>query len=176
MKEYFLIASHVHTSSLNVVELATGTGRMCAVLSGLFPFVITGDISLDDFPRAQERIPPQFKDSVCFIQLNMESLPFASNSLQTIFCMNTVHEVSNPLLCVDEMIRVLHPNGVLTVGDFNCRGFEMMQLVHKIVYHNNHNKGKLSINDVGGILSKRFLRCKTIETPLNSTIIATGKN
>ncbi|MFA6540245.1 MAG: class I SAM-dependent methyltransferase [Bacteroidota bacterium] len=174
-QEYFSIAKSIPDNHPFAVELATGTGRMSAVLSGLFPSVITGDISLVDLPRAQQRIPPALSDRVQYLQLDMESLPFRSQSIPVLFCMNTIHEMEHPAACIREMIRIIHPNGYLVVGDFNRLGFDTMQRIHETVYHNNHNEGTMPAEDIGVILQSFFHDLQKIDTQLNRTFIARKK-
>lgn len=174
-KEYFTIAHQLQNVSSSVIELATGTGRMCAVLSGLFPTVITGDLTMGDHARAVARIPSSQLNRVTFAQLDMESLPFKSGSIPLIFCLNTLHELSQPERCLSEMIRVIRPDGTLVIGDFNRTGFDAMQEVHRIVYKNNHSEGKIDTARVKEILLDSFKYVEDVPTPLNNTFIVSGK-
>lgn len=173
--EYLTIASKISTDSTFAVELATGTGRMCAVLSGLFQIVVTGDYSMVDHERAVNRIPPTHLNRMQFIQLNMESLPFKSESIPLIFCLNTLHEVAHPERCINEMIRVVCPDGTLVIGDFNRTGFDVMQKIHQLVYKNDHNVGTISMEAVKEMLFESFGSVNEIATPLNETFIASKK-
>lgn len=175
VREYFLIAQHLPSSNAPVIELATGTGRMSAVLSCLFPNVITGDISLQDLPRTRERIPRQYLDRVQFLQLDMEHLPFKNHSVRSVVCINTFHEIKQPHGCLQELLRIVHPNGTLIAGDFNSTGFEMMQKIHETVYHNNHDEGSFSLQEIELHLSEAFNTIQTVMTPLNTSFVATNK-
>ncbi len=175
VREYFDLALHLSPSRSPVIELATGTGRMIAVLSSLSIPVITGDISLSDQPRALARVPARFQQNVRFLQLDMEHLPFRSDSLPSIVCINTLHETDHPHDCLREMIRSIHPAGQLMVGDFNRTGFDVMQTIHRSVYHNDHSEGTITIDEIGEELCKRFATVRTIVTPLNTTYLATQK-
>ena len=163
------------TTSSVAVELATGSGRMCAVLSSVFETVISGDVSLNDHARAVTRIPLANLNHMQFVQLNMESLPFRTDSIPLLFCLNTLHEVSHPERCVKEMIRVIHPDGTLVLGDFNKTGFEVMQKIHKIVYKNDHNEGTISMEAMKEVLFRSFGSVNETEAPLNDTFIASKK-
>jgi ubiquinone/menaquinone biosynthesis C-methylase UbiE len=148
---------------------------MCAVLSHAFPVVISGDISLDDLPRARRRIAGEFQERIRFVQLNMERLPFRSHSIHTIVCMNTLHEVTAPLRCIAEMVRILHHDGRCIIGDFTARGFAVMQKIHEQVYHNDHAEGTMPIHDADEILRRSFHTVEPLSTPLNMTFIAQVK-
>lgn len=174
--EYFSIVSQMKTSAPCAVELATGTGRMSAVLAGFFPAIITGDNSLTDHERAAYRIPAQFRNRVQYAQLNMESLPFRTDSVPLIFCMNTLHEIEHPEQCIKEMIRILSPNGTMVLGDFNKTGFQAMQKIHEIVYHNNHSQGFITMEQVKQIFVGMFSSLTEVQTPLNDIVIASYKH
>ncbi len=176
VREYFHIAQQIPPAGLPVLELATGTGRMSAVLASLFPSVITGDISLSDLPRTLNRIPSQYSHRVGFLQLDMEQLPFRTGSIQSIFCLNTLHETEHPQHCLQEMIRIAHHNGHLVIGDFNRTGFDAMQKIHQTVYHNDHSEGTITSEAIKEILERSFDSIRTVATPLNITFIATKKH
>lgn len=173
--EYGAVANMIPATQEPVIELATGTGRMCAVLSFSCPRIVTGDISLKDLPKTLHRLPPQHAHRISVLQLNMERLPFRTGSIRTIVCMNTMHEVAAPQTCLHEMIRVLHPDGLLAVGDFNATGFAMMQKVHHRVYHNEHSTGSIAMSDVESTLRSGFRDVRHLSTPLNETVFASGK-
>jgi ubiquinone/menaquinone biosynthesis C-methylase UbiE len=175
VREYFDLAHHLSPVRSPVIELATGTGRMIAVLSSLSIPVITGDISLTDQPRALARVPEQFQHHVRFLQLDMEHLPFRSDSLPAIVCLNTLHETEHPHDCLQEMIRSIHPSGELLVGDFNRTGYDMMQIVQRTVYHNDHSEGNITSDEIAEELRRKFDSVHTIATPLNTTFLASGK-
>lgn len=176
VNEYFTIAQSITASENVVIELATGTGRMSAVLSLLFPHVITGDISLADRTKALQRIPHEHLHRVHFLQLDMEHLPFQSDRIAVHVCLNTLHEVLHPRRCLSELIRTGHPEGVIIVGDFNETGFDVMQKIHETVYHNNHERGTISSDDIGSMLSDAYHNIQTLSTPLNRTYVATNKS
>ena len=173
--EYASIVNAVDTHSSVAVELATGSGRMCAVLAGMFDTVITGDRSLVDHTRALARIPEPFRHRIQYSVLDMEQLPFRDGNIPLLFCMNTLHEVASPVQCLRELIRVVHPNGTLVVGDFNKKGFDTMQRIHEIVYHNDHEEGSISSHTIEEILTSSFTSVTTLDTALNISFIASGK-
>lgn len=175
LREYFLIAHQLPATKNPVLELATGTGRMCAVLSCLFPSIITGDHSLRDLPRVKERVPHQFLHRIKFLQLDMEHLPFQTGLIHTNVCMNTLHETEHPITCLQELIRVTSCEGSLIAGDFNRTGFDIMQKIHESVYHNNHDEGTIRSSEIHEILYEAFTIVRIISTPLNTTYMASVK-
>ncbi len=173
--EYFSIARHLSITSQPVVELATGTGRMIAVLSTFVPSILTGDISTADMPRARTRVPQQFRERVSFLQLTMERLPFRTNTIRSMICMNTMHETEHPHECLTEMIRTIHPEGTLIVGDFNRTGFDLLQTVQQTVYHTDHHEGYISTTEIHSLLSTAFQSVTVFQSPMNTSYIAANK-
>lgn len=174
--EYYSVAQQIPPTQKSVLELATGTGRMCAVLAALFPRIISGDISLAGLPRVKQRVADRFLSNMVFIQLDMELLPFKHDSVSTIVCMNTLHETKSPARCIQEMVRVLDPDGTLIIGDFNDRGFDAMQRIHEVVYKNDHDRGTMTIDQAATILLQDFTTVRWVETQLNRSVIVSGKN
>ena len=173
--EYFSIARHLPVTTLPVVELATGSGRMIAVLSTFVPSILTGDLSLADAPRARKRVPHQFRDRVSFFQLDLERLPFRTDAIRSMICMNTLHETEHPHACLAEMIRTIHPDGTLIIGDFNRKGFDLMQTVQQQVYHTDHHEGSITSDEIANILHGSFNTVTVFETELNTSYIAANK-
>jgi ubiquinone/menaquinone biosynthesis C-methylase UbiE len=94
VSEYFTIAQQLPPTNFPVIELATGTGRMSAILSCMFPSTISGDISLTDHPRTLQRVPKQFLSRIQFLQLNMENLPFRSDNILSCMRLSTRRNAS----------------------------------------------------------------------------------
>jgi len=65
VNEYLEIITQSELDSQNpVLELATGTGRMSALLTRLGYDVVTGDISTDDREKAENRIGKEHLNKV----------------------------------------------------------------------------------------------------------------
>lgn len=173
--EYAEIASSLPETAVAPLELATGTGRMTAVLASWFPVVVTGDISLADIARVHQRLPDERWDRVQFLQLDMERLPFRNNSIRAIVCLNTIHETEHPERCIEEMVRTIRNDGTLVIGDFSRTGFDVMQRIEREVYGRDHHEGTMPMTAVEKFLGKRFTNIRTIDTALNRTLSVTGK-
>ena len=171
--EYFEILSHASLDNNEpILELATGTGRMSAVLTRLGYDVVTGDVSVDDKDKAKMRIGKEYLSRVKFLTLNMESLTFNNSSFSSVISMNTFHHLDNPDVCIKELIRVHSAHNSLIVGDFNETGFSELQKVHQILYGNDHPRGKMNIEKLIPVLEKDYYEVKEINTQLNVTLIA----
>lgn len=174
LKEYVAIVSFGRPDTHGpVVELATGTGRMASVLTRLGHRVITGDLTLEKRADALRRVSPAFMSEVQLLQLDMERLPFPDCSLRSIISVNTVHELGDPQRCIEELLRVLHPDGSLVVSDFNETGFGVLQDAHRAVFGTDHRRGTMDMNAVTSVFHSKHLSFSSFETDLNTTLVCT---
>jgi ubiquinone/menaquinone biosynthesis C-methylase UbiE len=174
--EYFEILSHASLNNQEpVLELATGTGRMSAVLSRLGYDVITGDVSMEDRKLAESRIGKEYLHKVKFKTLDMKQLPFDNNSFTSIVTMNTFHHLDDPEICLQEIIRVHSGTNSLVIGDFNDKGFDELDNAHRTIYGKNHTCGNFDIHKLKPLLGKYYQDIKEIHTTLNFSLIATNK-
>ncbi|MBI4811060.1 MAG: class I SAM-dependent methyltransferase, partial [Ignavibacteriales bacterium] len=174
--EYFEILSYAtHNKNEPILDLATGTGRMSAVLTRLGYDVITGDVSTEDKDKAEMRIGKEYLHKVKFLMLDMESLTFNSGSFSSVISMNTFHHLEHPDVCLKELIRVHSGKNSLIIGDFNETGFSELQKVHQILYGNDHPRGILNMVQIKSFLETQYREIKEVHTPLNLTCIALGK-
>lgn len=171
LREIFEASGLRHESP--VLELATGTGRAVAVLTRLGHRVLTGDLTLDGWASARARLGAAHLSSVRFLRLRMERLPFRDNSLTSLVSCTTIHELAQPLPCVEEMVRVLEPGGVLLIADFNEAGFAALEHVHRTLGRSEHSRGTLPMKDASALLRRRLLRVREVHTPLLAACIAT---
>ena len=159
----------------NILELATGSGRMTAVLTRLGYRVRTGDVNDERQSQAWQRVTPEYAALVEMSLLDMEFLPFHDASTDTIVCVNTIHELLHPHKCLSELLRIHGPGGTLIIGDFNETGLNVMQRLHQATDGSNHPRGTLGINDVEPIIKRTYSEVRTVVTPLNIFYIATCK-
>jgi ubiquinone/menaquinone biosynthesis C-methylase UbiE len=174
--EYYEILSHATLDTHQpILELATGTGRMSAVLTRLGYDVITGDVSTEDRKQAELRIAKEHLHKVKLLTIDMESLPFDDGSFSSVISMNTFHHLEHPEVCLRELIRVHSGKNSLIIGDFNETGFAELQKVHQILYGKDHTRGNLSMDKLKPLLETQYHEVKEIHTPLNVTLIASEK-
>jgi len=175
MEEYFrmISAANFPPNSL-ILDVATGTGRAASTLTRLGHSVITGDYNLDSKIESERRITEAYLDKVKYIRLNLEKIPFADSTVDNIVCINTMHELNNPLLCLSEIIRVHSPKGKLLMADFNSEGFDVMDKLHTVRKGELHPRGKISSGEIKNILVDNYSDIKEINTKLNRGFIAGG--
>ncbi|MBA4312358.1 MAG: hypothetical protein C0417_06985 [Chlorobiaceae bacterium] len=174
--EYYEILSHATLDTHQpILELATGTGRMSAVLTRLGCDVVTGDVSTEDRKNAELRITKEYLHKVKLLTIDMESLPFDNGSFPSVISMNTFHHLEHPEVCLNELIRVHSGKNSLIIGDFNETGFAELQKVYQILYKKDHPQGKMTLDKLKPLLETDYHEVKEIHTQLNVTLIASGK-
>ncbi|MEK6754581.1 MAG: methyltransferase domain-containing protein, partial [Bacteroidota bacterium] len=87
-----------------VLEPATRSGRMTAVLTLLGFNVSPGDLSHEQDVKTLNRVTPAYSHEFRPLLLDMKKLPIRDHSARTIVCLNTLHELDNPRICMSELI------------------------------------------------------------------------
>ncbi|MBF8295988.1 MAG: class SAM-dependent methyltransferase [Bacteroidetes bacterium] len=159
----------------HVLEVASGTGRMTALLTRLGCSVTTGDVTQEKAEQLWQRVTPAYAHQVRLMLFDLRGLPFKTGSVGTVVCLNTLHELAEPRRSLEELLRVHDRSGTLVIGDFNETGFETMQKLHQAIYGNDHPLGSMKISEVEPILRRHYVDVKVVLTPLNISFIASGK-
>lgn len=114
-----------HLRGNNVLSVGCGYGKDEAVLSAK-GLKITGiDLSSKLLDEAKRRVP-----NASFLMMDMRSLSFENDSFDGVYCCASLHHLqrSDTLIALNEMHRVLVPNGILYVGVKEGAGEEWRQL------------------------------------------------
>jgi ubiquinone/menaquinone biosynthesis C-methylase UbiE len=173
--EYSRLINWVNFTSDVILDIATGTGRSVSVLSTFNSTVVTGDINPALKLESQNRIQTGNLRKVKYVQLDMEKLPFWNGALENIVCINTLHELNNPVKCLNEIVRISSDNAQLLIADFNELGFDIFDRVHLIRYAKPHRRGIISETGLSNFLMNSFYKVEKINTTLNTGFLATGK-
>ena len=147
-----------------ILEIGTGKGHFTLELAKLGYKFISVDIS----EQAQEIARQAIKqlglgEYVDFRVEDAEHLSFKDKNFKTIFSINTIHHLKNPLKVIDEMIRIMSPDGKIVLSDFTTEGFEVVNKIHKSEGR-QHNKGKINLSSI-----KDYLANKGLETQINKS-------
>lgn len=105
-----------HKSPL-VLDVATGTGRLPITLLNHADFqgyVIGADLSRRMLSIAAYKLEP-FGERFSFIWTPAENLPFADDTFDVVTCLESLEFMTNPARVVGELVRVLHPGGILLI-------------------------------------------------------------
>jgi len=171
-----IISSAALNKELPVLEIATGSGRAVSVLTRLGYKVITGDSDLSKKNEAEARITLPFLADVSFIKLNIEKLSFPNDSIESIVCINTMHELDNPVKGLSELIRIINPTGIFLLADFTPLGFDVMDRLHLYRYNELHPRGKVKFDELKTIINKAFDTVMEFKTDLNYAVVAKNKS
>ena len=99
----------------SVLDAGCGVGWGSALLAHAGAARVTGlDIDAGALADATGRT-----DAATFVRGDLTDLPFADASFDVVVCYEAIEHVARPLLALDELRRVLAPDGVLTVSSPN---------------------------------------------------------
>ena len=100
----------------NVLDVGCGTGALLSQLAALFPdSVFSGvDASSEMLDVAHYRLP----STIELKQAWAEELPYSDCAFNTVVSCNMLHYIRRPHAVLDEMIRVLRPNGTVVITDW----------------------------------------------------------
>ncbi|MDD5217160.1 MAG: class I SAM-dependent methyltransferase [Candidatus Omnitrophica bacterium] len=106
-----------------------------------------------------------------FIVENGETLSFKNGSFGTVFSINMLHHLENPLRVMDELLRVLVSGGKLILCDFNDKGFAMMNEIHARE-GTVHDEGKIRLPAVEDYLQSRGFKLQKKGSAFQDILIA----
>lgn len=114
-----------------ILEIGTGKGHFALSLAKRgFSF-----ISIDVSKQEQEiaMLNMQYfglEKQVIFRIEDAEHLSFSDQSFHTIFSINVFHHLEKPWAVLDEIVRLLRPDGKAVLGDFSDKGLEIINACH----------------------------------------------
>lgn len=103
-----------------ILDAGCGFGWTDVILAQKFPDseVVGIDLSEPLLRRANQAAQSaNLDDRVTFEKGDVQQIPYADNSFHVVLNLNMVHLVEDPVRMLDEMERVLEPNGPLFVAD-----------------------------------------------------------
>jgi len=113
-----LLAALSHIAFPRVLDVATGTGRLPAVLlrQGFRGFVVGVDRSLRMMAQAKNGLDC-YDGRVAFIQQDAGMLAFRDAVFDCVTCLEALEFMSDPVKVLQEMVRVLKPGGLLMLSN-----------------------------------------------------------
>ena len=118
-----------------ILDVATQSGGFIRTLNKTlkdFNYFTGIDISFDNI----ESIRKDFKEEpVEFIEMNAESLEFEDNSFDTVSLAHSLHHLKNIDMVLNEMKRVLKPNGHFIIQESYCDGEQTSAQKADILQH-----------------------------------------
>jgi len=157
-----------------VLELGTGSGRMTGVLAERGLELLSGDLDRSAFRRALGTMGEESWRRVRFVQLDIAALPFPDRAFRHVITASTIHELDRPADALAEMARVCHGSGRLLVLDYHESGLDVIGEVHREVYGDEHNRGRMDEDEVVDFLRGKFSRVSRLRLDLFYAVAARG--
>ena len=159
----------------SILEIGTGKGHFTIALAQKGYRFVTLDISEEEQKFARENIAHLgLERNVEFQVGNAEELDFQDQSFDNVFAINLIHHLSNAFAVIDEMVRILSPEGKIVLSDFNKRGFKLIELIHRSEGR-RHPKGNVDLDAVGEYCAQKGFSVETHETKLQKLLIVSRK-
>jgi len=157
-----------------VLDVATGTGRMLLQILKRGCKVVSGDIDAGALDRAKERLG-DLAGKPTLVVMDAHKLPFDDESFGAVVVANAIHELDDARGALDDIRRVLQPNGKLLVTEFNSTGFELMELHHRMQGRGEHRRGEMTTEQIDAYLRSWFERVESRGFGLTQAWVASGK-
>lgn len=138
------------SSGMKILDIGTGTGRGVMHLTGTGAEIIGVDANESMLEVARKKVKENNLKNIEFRQVDALKLPFPSDTFDAVISLNFIHlfyPVKNQKAFVEEMKRVLKPNGLLLIEIANALHGPIIGLVRKyfkeIGYNYPHQIKKL---------------------------------
>lgn len=114
-EEMVQLISAILDSNMTVLEVATGTGLLALNIAPSVKKMIAIDFSPKMIERAKQKTQPEN------LELGIEdatALSFSEKTFDAVIISNALHIMPSPQKVLDEISRVLKPNGILIAPNF----------------------------------------------------------
>lgn len=106
--------------TMDVADIGTGTGFMALALAPRVRSVTGVDLSAEMVAKAAAKADGCGYDNVRFVPGRVEHLPLADATFDAVFTNMMLHHVATPAQAIQEMVRILKPQGYLVVADLDA--------------------------------------------------------
>jgi ubiquinone/menaquinone biosynthesis C-methylase UbiE len=102
-----------------VLELDPGPGYFSRAVGARIPrgYLMLVDLQLEMLQKVRGKLARAGLGNVGFVQANGTSLPLTSGAWDCVFLVAVLGEVSDPRSCLQELYRVLRPQGMLSLTE-----------------------------------------------------------
>ena len=111
-----------------ILELGCGPGTYVRYLAGLGHAVVGVDYALPSLHRALEADPGRIGR---YVAADGYALPFGAKAFDLVVCIGVLQASSRPEQILDEMARVLSPQGIIVVEALNALG--LLALIRRLL-------------------------------------------
>lgn len=155
-----------------ILEVGSGQGYFAKSLAERGYCLMGVDPCADDIAIARWNLERAGLSSMAdFKVAGGEKLPFADRSFDMIFSVKVLHHLESPFKVVDEMVRVLAPEGKIVISDFSDDGFALVEKIHQMEGETHPRLGSPMIK-IKKYLVTRGLGVQHEHTRFQETLIA----
>ena len=169
------VAKAAFCADKDVLDIATGSGRMAYTLCSAGYNVVTGDIDESVLGKTITKIGHLFPGRLSFTVLDVFNLPYYDKSNSSVVSANSLHELDNPMKAIEEMTRIVSADGILLLMDFNENGFKMIGEARREMFGEEHRRGTAEYNLVTDYLKTQFKSVDTFDLKLDYVWISKGR-
>ena len=130
-----------------ILEVGCGSGEVAVELAMAFPKATVVGLDLSepmlDMARALAK-KADLSDRVLFKNGDAQSMPFEDRSFEGVVSLNTFHVVKDPVAMLNEIERVLAPDGSLMVTDIRRSWLRLFMPILKTAYTSAQARDLLS--------------------------------
>lgn len=155
-----------------VLEVGTGKGYFTLELAKEGYSFTSVDISEEEQKLARLNVEYLGLDKkVDFRTENAEHLSFDDESFDVIFLINTVHHLANSFKVIDELARIVTPEGKIVLSDFSAEGLRVVDKVHASEGR-RHPVSKINLADIEKYLLRKNFRVEKHKDKFQEILIA----
>ena len=155
-----------------ILEAGTGKGYFALALAQEGHPFVTFDISAEEQRFARLNLAYfGFENLADFRIENAECTSFPDCSFDMIFSVNVLHHLCKPYQVVEELIRILSPDGKLLIADFTEHGFKIIDRIHALE-GNTHEVGEIFLSDVESFLIKKGFSVTKTKSMIQDVLVA----
>lgn len=126
------VVSSVENLESPVLDIGTGRGITAMALAKLGLDVVSVDIDGEEQKFAAFLSKEAgFGNQIRFVCSDASTLSFPDEHFGSVIMMDALHHLFDSLSVLNEIVRVIKPNGTLILADFSSEGFDLVARVHK---------------------------------------------
>jgi len=159
----------------NILEIGTGKGHFALALAKRGFSFTSIDISEEEQEIAKLNIQYYgLEKQVIFKIENAQDLSFPDRSFDVIFSINVFHHLQEPQAVLNEIVRLLRPEGKIVLSDFNAKGLEAINACH--VHEGRvHDYFKHDLSEAKDYFTIRGLKVREFQSEVQRVIVAKEK-
>ncbi len=156
----------------DILEVGTGKGYFAIELAEEGYSFVSVDISREEQEFARLNINYLGFNKLADFRIgNAEYLDFSNASFGTVFSVNTIHHIADPLKAAEEMTRVVAPEGKLILSDFNPEGLKVIDKIHA-AEGRKHAAASIRLPEIGNYLERMQFGVQRYKGRFQETLVA----